>query len=146
MYVEGVGLEDFEECEHTFYKSNELASVTRLATPFHRQQQIGEHFHFHDLDEHEALGKYFMFINLGATIKTSSDNFIFQNYRQALEWIQANSKHLNVLASKLGTTSEDYEAYLISEHEYLLNLCVEPLEVIEMAKYIDHLIKLYQLQ
>ena len=28
MYVEGVGLEDFEECERTFSRSNELASVT----------------------------------------------------------------------------------------------------------------------
>ena len=35
MYMEGVGLEDFEECEHTFYKSNKLASITQLASPFH---------------------------------------------------------------------------------------------------------------
>jgi hypothetical protein len=57
MYVEGVGLEDFEKCERTFYKSNELASITRLATPFHRQQQIDEHFSFHDLNKHAASGK-----------------------------------------------------------------------------------------
>lgn len=57
MYMEGVGLEDFEECERTFYKSNELASITRLATPFHRQQQIDEHFFFHDLNKHAASGK-----------------------------------------------------------------------------------------
>jgi hypothetical protein len=56
MYMEGVGLEDFEECERTFYKSNELASITRLSTPFHRHQQIDEHFHFHDLDKHAASG------------------------------------------------------------------------------------------
>ncbi|KAF8200634.1 hypothetical protein K438DRAFT_1582502 [Mycena galopus ATCC 62051] len=49
LYVDSVGLEDFEECERTFAKSNHLASTTRLATPFHRQQQIDEHFHFHDL-------------------------------------------------------------------------------------------------
>src|ERR1700730_818775 len=35
MYVEGVGLEDFEECECTFSKSNDLAPGTRLTTPFH---------------------------------------------------------------------------------------------------------------
>jgi len=56
MYMEGVSLEDFEECERTFYKSNELASITRLASPFHRQQQIDEHFFFHDLDKHAASG------------------------------------------------------------------------------------------
>jgi Kyakuja-Dileera-Zisupton transposase len=60
MYMEGVGLEDFEECERTFYKSNELASITRLASPFHRQQQIDEHFFFHDLDKHAASGSFFM--------------------------------------------------------------------------------------
>ena len=57
LYVEGVGLEDFEECERTFCRSNELASVTRLATPYHRQQHIDEHFRFHDLDKHIASGK-----------------------------------------------------------------------------------------
>ncbi|KAJ7175579.1 hypothetical protein C8R46DRAFT_1160840 [Mycena filopes] len=54
LYVDGVGLEDFEECERTFARSNHLASTTRLATPFHCQQQIDEHFHFHDMDKHAA--------------------------------------------------------------------------------------------
>ncbi|PPQ87529.1 hypothetical protein CVT25_008533 [Psilocybe cyanescens] len=54
MYVEGVGLEDFEECERTFCKLNELASVTRLASPYHRHQHIDEHFTFHDQDKHAA--------------------------------------------------------------------------------------------
>ena len=57
LYVEGVGLEDFEECERTFCLSNNLATVTRLSTPFHRQQQIDEHFNFHDFDKHAASGK-----------------------------------------------------------------------------------------
>ena len=35
MYTQGVGTEDFEECEQTFARSNELANCTRLATPFH---------------------------------------------------------------------------------------------------------------
>jgi hypothetical protein len=59
MYMEGVGLEDFEECEQTFYRSNELASITRLTSLFHRQQQIDEHFFFHDLDKHAASGALF---------------------------------------------------------------------------------------
>lgn len=58
LYVEGVGLEDFEECERTFFRSNELASITRLATPYHRHQHIDEHFHFHDIDKHAASGKW----------------------------------------------------------------------------------------
>jgi len=57
MYIDGAGTEDFEECERTFKGSNELASVTRLATPFHRHQQIDQHFDFHDLDKHASSGK-----------------------------------------------------------------------------------------
>ena len=57
LYVDGVGLEDFEECERTFAKSNHLASTTRLCTPFHRQQWIDEHFYFNDLDKHAASGE-----------------------------------------------------------------------------------------
>ncbi|KAJ7816305.1 hypothetical protein B0H14DRAFT_3089819 [Mycena olivaceomarginata] len=56
VFVDGVGLEDFEECERTFAKSNNLATCTRFATPFHRQQQIDEHFYFHDQDKHAASG------------------------------------------------------------------------------------------
>jgi hypothetical protein len=58
MYTEGVGLEDFEECERTFGKSNELAAVTRLASPYHRAQHIDEHFAFHDQDKHAASGTF----------------------------------------------------------------------------------------
>jgi hypothetical protein len=57
LYVEGVGLEDFEECERTFSKSNHLACVTRLSTVFHRRQQIDEHFYFHDIDKHTSSGE-----------------------------------------------------------------------------------------
>ena len=57
MYMEGVRIEDFEECECAFYKSNELASITCLASPFHCQQQFDEQFFFHDLNKHAASGK-----------------------------------------------------------------------------------------
>jgi hypothetical protein len=64
MYTEGAGLEDFEECERTFGLSNNLATVTRHATPFHRQQQIDEHFNFHDNDKHAASGTFSLAIYL----------------------------------------------------------------------------------
>ncbi|KAF8195179.1 hypothetical protein K438DRAFT_2126983 [Mycena galopus ATCC 62051] len=35
LYVEGVGLEDFEECKCTFCLSNHLVTVTCHATQFH---------------------------------------------------------------------------------------------------------------
>ena len=57
-YVEGVGLEDFKECERTFCCSKELTSITHLATPYLRHQHIDEHFYFHDLDKHASSGKH----------------------------------------------------------------------------------------
>jgi hypothetical protein len=51
-----MGIEDFEECERTFARSNELAAVTRFATPFHRHLEINEFLHFHDLDKHANSG------------------------------------------------------------------------------------------
>jgi hypothetical protein len=51
MYMEGVGTEDFKECEQIFCGSNNLTNVTRLSTPFHRHQEIQEYFIFHDEDK-----------------------------------------------------------------------------------------------
>jgi hypothetical protein len=56
MYTKGAGTEDFEECERTFCGSNNLTNVTRLATPFHRRQEIQEYFHFHDHDKYISIG------------------------------------------------------------------------------------------
>ncbi|KAJ7192578.1 hypothetical protein GGX14DRAFT_379958 [Mycena pura] len=117
LYVDGVGLEDFEECERTFAQSNNLASTTRLATPFHRQQQIDEHFKFHDEDKHAGSG-----------------NFIYQNYRQALEKIASNTGRLSVLENSLGTSAADYEAYHAAEVEYFQDLRKEPDAASDQAK------------
>ncbi|KAJ6624401.1 hypothetical protein B0H10DRAFT_2212814 [Mycena sp. CBHHK59/15] len=126
LYVDGVGLEDFEECERTFALSNHLASSTRLATTFHRQQQIDEHFHFHDQDKH-----------------ASSGNFIYQNYRQALEKIALNREQLSELERRLGTTAEDYEKDHITEIKYFESLRSEPDNIKQTADYMDVLHKLY---
>jgi hypothetical protein len=58
LYNEGIGLEDFEECERTFSKSNELAVVTRFSTQYHRHQEINEFLFHHDLDKYMTSGLY----------------------------------------------------------------------------------------
>ncbi|KAJ7603381.1 hypothetical protein DFH06DRAFT_1151911 [Mycena polygramma] len=125
MYVEGAGLEDFEECERTFAKSNNLGSVTRLASAFHRMQQIDEHFDFHDADKHASSGK-----------------FIFANYRQAVEKIDMNGQQLEVLERQLKTCAEDYESYLIAERAYFESKKAEPPEVARTVEYMELLKKL----
>ena len=141
MYMEGAGIEDFEECERMFTKSNELAPGTRLATPFHRHQQINEHFKFHDEDKYAASGMCLIWYN-EADFDRDQGNFIFQNYRQALTIIHDDSVKLNRLSCELNTGPADYEEYLESEREYLRRLKTEPSEVIETVTYMEALIKL----
>jgi hypothetical protein len=70
MYVNGMGLEDCENCESYFSKSNGLASITRYSTVFHRQQAIANYMKHTDLcDAYQGLSK------LGATwsLQTNAD-------------------------------------------------------------------------
>ncbi|KAJ3481525.1 hypothetical protein NLJ89_g12204 [Agrocybe chaxingu] len=129
VFVDGVGLEDFKECERTFCRLNELASVTWLTMPFHHQQHIDEHLHFHDLDKNAGLG-----------------NFIFQNYHQALEKIEIDSPRLAALSNRLRITGKDYEHYLDSEQKYLAGLRKEPEAVQHVADYMELLFKLDELK
>ncbi|KAJ6583125.1 hypothetical protein DFH09DRAFT_1076280 [Mycena vulgaris] len=131
LYVEGMGIEDFEEslqaseCERTFAESNNLASVTHLATPFHRQQQLNEHFDFHDLDKH-----------------ASSGNFIFQNYRQALKRINKSLQQLRALEEKTKTSGPDYEHFLEEERVYFKSKKTEDPAITRKVDYMELLVKL----
>lgn len=57
QYIPSLGIEDFETCERCFSVSNGLAANTRLATRFHRQQAIEQHFQFQDQDKYSDLSK-----------------------------------------------------------------------------------------
>jgi hypothetical protein len=57
-YVEGLGLEDLEGCEHFFSKSNALASSVRYVSTFHRQQHIVEYMkHANTTETSQNLGE-----------------------------------------------------------------------------------------
>jgi len=73
-------------------------------------------------------------------------NFIYQNYRQALERIQIDTLCLVALSTKLGISGEDYERYLELEHAYLMGLRTEPQEVKAMADYMEQLFELDNLR
>jgi len=47
-YIEGLGLEDLEGCEHAFSKSNALASTVRYSGMFHCRQTIANYFEHND--------------------------------------------------------------------------------------------------
>jgi hypothetical protein len=143
-YIPGIGIEDFEECERFFSGSNALAACTRLSSEFHRRQQILEYINFHDLDKHAESGECLLihFSHPGLCLTIYTGNFIYQNYKQALDRIQTDSVKLQVLSAQLGTGPEDYEAYLNSEREYLLRLQTEPADVSRTVEYMECLSRL----
>ncbi|KZT65730.1 hypothetical protein DAEQUDRAFT_676293 [Daedalea quercina L-15889] len=57
LYMDGVGKEDFEGCEHLFSESNALAAGTRLSTAFHRHQAIEEFFSYWGEQKHAESGE-----------------------------------------------------------------------------------------
>ncbi|KAK1217091.1 hypothetical protein PQX77_020275 [Marasmius sp. AFHP31] len=122
QYVPGVGIEDFEGCERTFSLSNNLATTTRLATPFHRRQAILEHFDFNDEDKHALSG-----------------NFIFQNYREALERLEEDEPLFEDACRKYGLSPVACEAFLIKEREYFATAMEEPVELTQSLDYAEAL-------
>jgi hypothetical protein len=75
-----------------------------------------------------------------------SGNFIYQNYRQALERIQIDTPQLAALSTRLGIGPDDFERYLEEERAYLTGLRQEPEGVKETADYMDLLFELDDLQ
>ncbi|KAL6299353.1 hypothetical protein BKA93DRAFT_819932 [Sparassis latifolia] len=114
LYMDDVGKEDFEGCERCFSESNALAPGMQLATSFHHHQAIEQFFGFWDEQKHIESG-----------------NFIYNNYKQALDIIMQDSEVLDVLSEELNIGPAEYERYLEEEREYLSGLkkceqaCVE---------------------
>ncbi|KAL0057518.1 hypothetical protein AAF712_015839 [Marasmius tenuissimus] len=124
QYIPRVGIEDFEGCKRTFSLSNNLASTTRLATLFHRQQAILEHFDFNDDDKHALSG-----------------NFIYQNYREALERLQEDEPLFEDACHKYGLSPVACKAFLIKEREYFQTVMEESPETIQVLDYAETLIE-----
>ncbi|KAF8209245.1 hypothetical protein K438DRAFT_1573302 [Mycena galopus ATCC 62051] len=56
-YVEGIGIEDLEGCEHFFSKSNGLSRSVQYASVFHRKQTIRTylaHMDTFDMSHHKG--------------------------------------------------------------------------------------------
>ncbi|KAK7060534.1 hypothetical protein VNI00_001300 [Paramarasmius palmivorus] len=104
QYRFGVGIEDFEECERFFSRSNLLASLTRLATYFHRRQLLLQHFHFNDEDKHALSG-----------------NFIYQTYRRVVQRLLENTHAYHESLKRFEMTPTTCEDLLASEREHFEN-------------------------
>ncbi|KAF9258298.1 hypothetical protein L218DRAFT_742087 [Marasmius fiardii PR-910] len=122
QYTPGVGTEDFETCERTFSLSNHVASTTCLATPFHWRQAILEHFDFNDEDKH-AL----------------SDNFIFQNYRDALRRLEDDEPVFEEACCRFGLSTAACEDFLNMERTYFATSIEKPEEILQSLDYVETL-------
>ncbi|KAJ7867007.1 hypothetical protein B0H14DRAFT_3084169 [Mycena olivaceomarginata] len=110
-YVEGVGLEDLEECESFFSKSNTLASTTQYSTVFHRQQAITTYLkHADTVDTYQGLFKLLISPPVPAN-----------KYRQALK-IKAMLPMLRKTMVSLGVEARSvFETWLEKEKMSRLN-------------------------
>ncbi|KAJ7573041.1 hypothetical protein C8J56DRAFT_1017690 [Mycena floridula] len=103
LYLEGMGLEDFETCERYFSGSNSLATAIRHASIFHRRQAITEYARHYD--------SFHTYANLST--------FLCNNYKQALD-ILATEPALKMSMKEMGLTSTDvFPEWLKDELEYL---------------------------
>ncbi|KAG1799829.1 uncharacterized protein HD556DRAFT_1430551 [Suillus plorans] len=103
-YIKGLGLEDLETCERMFSKSNSLASALRYASVFHWQQAIDCYFKHNNNFE----------------VYTNLSNFLYCNYKQALDILNDGNTTLPKLMQDLGLTDESiFERWLEEEKTYL---------------------------
>ncbi|KAJ7723600.1 hypothetical protein B0H14DRAFT_3098274 [Mycena olivaceomarginata] len=126
-YVKGVGLEDLEECESFFSKSNALASRTRYSTTFHRQQAITTYLKHADMvDAYQGL----------LTV-------LANKYRRALK-IKATLPMLCETMASLGVeTRSVFETWLEKEKTYLNSLTKEPAQETLRMEYYQKLVNLH---
>ncbi|KAF8145176.1 hypothetical protein K438DRAFT_1992115 [Mycena galopus ATCC 62051] len=119
-YVKGVGAEALEICEAYFSKSNALASTTRHATRFHRQQAITTYMKHTDAFE--------TYHGLSA--------LLCSKYRRALEVLATQPAQRDAMR-RLGVTSPaEFEDWLEKEKTHLQGLSKEPMqEMLEMEYY-----------
>ncbi|KAJ7150768.1 hypothetical protein C8R46DRAFT_1166724 [Mycena filopes] len=119
-YVPGMGLEDLEGCESFFSQSNALASSTRYASVFHRQQAITTYL------KHADTANAYQGLSL----------VIGNKYRRALK-IKGTATLLRETMAAMGIESRSvFETWLVKEREFLALLSKEPAqETLEMEYY-----------
>lgn len=127
--IEGMGLEDLETMERIFSASNQLASVTRYASRYHRRSMIDMFFHQWDEDK---------YLNLAT--------MLFNNYKQALHIISFDGPALDSTLASLKCTLDDLEQWSNDEHQYFTTLSKESEEDLHSVAYVELLLQLNELR
>ncbi|GBE82649.1 hypothetical protein SCP_0410340 [Sparassis crispa] len=126
--IEGMGIEDLEMMEHILSSSNQLASIIRYASRYHRQMFIDMFFKQWDDDHYASLG-----------------NFLYNNYRQALDIINNDSATLTEALASLNIQCTDLEKWQQEEAEYFAMLGKEDEWDVHAVAYVQLLQELHKL-
>ncbi|KAL6307956.1 hypothetical protein BKA93DRAFT_815632 [Sparassis latifolia] len=126
--IEGMGIKDLEMMEHIFSSSNQLASIIRYASRYHRQMFIDMFFKQWDDDRYASLG-----------------NFLYNNYRQALDIINNDSATLTEALASLNIQCADLEKWQQEEAEYFATLGEEDEWDVHAVAYVQLLQELHKL-
>ncbi|GBE85813.1 hypothetical protein SCP_0803350 [Sparassis crispa] len=127
--IEGMGLEDLETMERIFSKSNEVAPVTRYASRYHRRTFVDMFFGQWDADRYLSLG-----------------NFLYNNYRQALDILNNDAQVLDEAVHSLGIGDGDLDKWQKEETEYFSVLGQEPEWDVHAVAYVELLQEHYALE
>lgn len=120
--VEGIGLEDLETLERVFSGSNNLAAITRYATPYHRHVFIAEYFQHWDDQKYANLSQY-----------------IYDNLVQAADVIDSESVPLVDEMDRHKVSLDDLECWIEEERAYFATLGKEKPWDIHAMSYVQAL-------
>ncbi|KAI0083731.1 hypothetical protein BDY19DRAFT_899813 [Irpex rosettiformis] len=127
--VPGAGLEDLETMERVFSAMNELASVTRYASPYRRHLFMEAYLRQWDEDK---------YLNLGT--------FILNNYKQALEIVHQDSAALSEAMISLDISNDDLDQFEKEEAEFFSQAGTEDPHDLRAVAYVERLQELSNLE
>ncbi|KAI0689796.1 hypothetical protein BC835DRAFT_1437947 [Cytidiella melzeri] len=125
----GAGLEDLETMEQIFSAPNQLASVTRYASPY--RQRLFIEAYFRQWDEDKSL---------------NTGTFILSNYRQALAVIEHNSEVLREAMESLRITEASMDELEHKELGFFARLGDEDDYDVHAVAYVELLQELWDLE
>ncbi|KAI6041722.1 hypothetical protein EDC04DRAFT_2565236, partial [Pisolithus marmoratus] len=129
LYHSGTGLEDFETCECILSSSNATAGLIHHASYFHYIQYLELHFSQWDTDKYAELSR-----------------FLFNNYKQALRIISANTAELDTYHVLHLDQHLDFGSWAAEELAYLKSVESEPKQDVLRVTYMEELEKLAKLE
>ncbi|EIW53126.1 uncharacterized protein TRAVEDRAFT_81512, partial [Trametes versicolor FP-101664 SS1] len=117
--IEGAGLEDLGTMERVFSGSNQLASVIRYASRYHRHVLIDMYFKQWDEDKYSNLA-----------------TMLLNNYQQALKIIQDDTTAVQDALGVLECTTEDLHTWGQEEAAYFATVGTEDPANIAAVEYV----------